>query len=914
MNASIQRVAVATLVSVIGLLGARAARASCSDGIQNGTETGVDCGGSCLQCNGGSCASNAACSSGSCVDSVCATVLSLDTSQGTSAAQPGGVAIAVDPTITIAGSGTVTGARVLIASGFVASEDVLSFATSGAISGSYTSATGVLTLSGTATVAQYEAALRTVKYQNTRVSGASTVDRVITFALGPNGLALQTNGHFYEFVTVNTGEAADKYWAACRDAAAARRYFGLQGYLVTVTNAVENTFVSGKLAGQGWMGSSDLAVEGTWRWVTGPEGLEGGGGRLFYMGVTDTGYPTNGYPLDPNGKVVVGDSSCTQASDCESNICVSNVCKAYDNWNGAPGTRTEPNNSGDEDYGHFLVGGLWNDYYTNNPSIAGYVVEYGGMPNDPPVVLQDNKTVRIVSISCSDGTQNGSETGIDCGGSCSACATGKGCQVDGDCQSFVCQGLVCQAPACDDGKRNGSETATDCGGSCVADCADGLGCNSGGDCQSGKCTSNVCQVASCTDSVKNNGETDVDCGGPSCGDCGDGNACLGNGDCVSLRCANNVCQSAGCTDNIQNGSETAVDCGGSCGPCADDLGCNVANDCASRVCTGHLCQPATCSDGARNGSETGVDCGGACPLDCPVGGGCAGGQDCVTGVCSSSVCQAATCNDGVRNQDETGVDCGGPTCTGDCAAGGGCTSGADCVSGVCSGQICQAPSCTDGVKNGSETAQDCGGSCGATCLTNQACTGAGDCRDGKCTGNLCAAPTCSDTIKNGGESDVDCGGTWPACPEGGLCAGDADCGVNHCALGHCTSATCEDGMQNGNETGRDCGGADCDPCAYGQGCVLEADCDDDTTCTNNVCRCRAGEALGTSGQCLRPDECDGLVACSAATDLPFFGTVNDAAGQPYGTFRCTLAAATNTVTCDTEANGSLKITPVLWCH
>jgi len=48
--------------------------------------------------------------------------------------------------------------------------------------------------------------------------------------------------------------------------------------------------------------------------------------------------------------------------------------------------------------------------------------------------------------SCSDGIQNGDETGIDCGGS--TCAD-------------------CPEPTCDDGIQNGNETGVDCGGECA---------------------------------------------------------------------------------------------------------------------------------------------------------------------------------------------------------------------------------------------------------------------------------------------------------------------------------------------------------------------------------------------------------------------------------------------------------------
>ena len=53
--------------------------------------------------------------------------------------------------------------------------------------------------------------------------------------------------------------------------------------------------------------------------------------------------------------------------------------------------------------------------------------------------------------TCSDGIQNQSETGVDCGGECDDC------------------------PTCNDGIQNGDETGVDCGGSICPDCT-----NSGG--------------------------------------------------------------------------------------------------------------------------------------------------------------------------------------------------------------------------------------------------------------------------------------------------------------------------------------------------------------------------------------------------------------------------------------------------
>jgi hypothetical protein len=97
--------------------------------------------------------------------------------------------------------------------------------------------------------------------------------------------------------------------------------------------------------------------------------------------------------------------------------------------------------------------------------------------------------------SCADGAQNGSETGIDCGGAC----------------PNVC-------PTCTDGTQNGSETGIDCGGACpnvCPTCTDGTqnGTETGVDC-GGSCTA----CPTCTDGIKNGTETGVDCGG-SCSAC-----------------------------------------------------------------------------------------------------------------------------------------------------------------------------------------------------------------------------------------------------------------------------------------------------------------------------------------------------------------------------------------------------------
>jgi hypothetical protein len=61
----------------------------------------------------------------------------------------------------------IESATVAITSGFAAGEDVLGFTDQNGITGSYEPVTGVLTLTGSATLADYQTALRLVTYENT---------------------------------------------------------------------------------------------------------------------------------------------------------------------------------------------------------------------------------------------------------------------------------------------------------------------------------------------------------------------------------------------------------------------------------------------------------------------------------------------------------------------------------------------------------------------------------------------------------------------------------------------------------------------------------------------------------------------------------------------------------------------------
>ena len=142
---------------------------------------------------------------------------------------------------------------------------------------------------------------------------------------------------------------------------------------------------------------------------------------------------------------------------------------------------------------------------------------------------------------CLDGKLDGSETDVDCGGTCSRCDDGKVCKIGADCSSNTCTADVCAQPTCTDAAKDGKETDVDCGGTC-SPCSDGKSCAFASDCASGVCTAGVCQASTCNDSVNNGSETGVDCGG-ACPTCPDGQPCTGGSDCASTLCEGAVCKS-----------------------------------------------------------------------------------------------------------------------------------------------------------------------------------------------------------------------------------------------------------------------------------------------------------------------------------------------------------------------------------
>src|SRR5205085_2717666 len=97
-------------------------------------------------------------------------------------------ATAIDTTITVSDvdSANLASATAQISANYASGQDVLSFTNTPNIAGSFNAGTGTLTLSGVDTVANYQSALRSVKYANTS-DNPSTAARTVSWQVNDGG-------------------------------------------------------------------------------------------------------------------------------------------------------------------------------------------------------------------------------------------------------------------------------------------------------------------------------------------------------------------------------------------------------------------------------------------------------------------------------------------------------------------------------------------------------------------------------------------------------------------------------------------------------------------------------------------------------------------------------------------------------
>jgi gliding motility-associated-like protein len=286
---------------------------------------------------------------------------------GTSANIVETVSITFDPA-----EPTTTAVYIQISSGYISGQDLLTLTGNHPTVSSlpFNLLEGKRTLTSSTGLpipyADFEAAIRDIKFSSSSTAPSGT--RTFSISLGIGQLSyLPSNKHFYEYVP-HLGIT----WTMAKAAAETRSpYYGIQGYLATLTSAEEAQLAGAQAPGAGWIGGSDAATEGVWKWVTGPEGLANGGtGTTFWNGLANGSTPNFAF------------------------------------WNAG-----EPNNSsgGSENYAHITapnlpnsIRGSWNDLInTGGPGLyqpTGYIVEYGGMtPGDVDNIQVSASTTMMMS-------------------------------------------------------------------------------------------------------------------------------------------------------------------------------------------------------------------------------------------------------------------------------------------------------------------------------------------------------------------------------------------------------------------------------------------------------------------------------------------------------------------------------------
>jgi gliding motility-associated-like protein len=246
-----------------------------------------------------------------------------------------------------------------ISTGYELGEDTLTLTgTHPNIASSWNPTTGTLTLTGISSQPTYTAlenAIENIEFSSSAANPSGV--RNFSISVGQANY-LPSNGHYYLYIP-NIGIT----WSAAKIAAENSTYYGLQGYLATITSPEEAQLAGEQTTGAGWIGGSDEQTEGTWQWMTGPEI-----GTVFWNG-NFTGFTTN-----------------------------------FAFWNTG-----EPNSAGDEDYAHVTAPGVgipgsWNDLSNTGSSSGdyqpkGYIVEYGGMPGDPILNIATSTFMTIASIT-----------------------------------------------------------------------------------------------------------------------------------------------------------------------------------------------------------------------------------------------------------------------------------------------------------------------------------------------------------------------------------------------------------------------------------------------------------------------------------------------------------------------------------
>lgn len=168
------------------------------------------------------------------------------------------------------------------------------------------------------------------------------------------------NGHYYQRIS-----SLRLTFDEVLTQAAGMSHLGIPGHLATITSQAEQDFLNAKFASLGvqylddfWLGASDAAVEGEWRWVAGPES-----GQLFWVG-DQTGAA---FGFQDWGRVPVEDGVLVEPNNWDGSG-VNGEDFAYVSFRG-------------KDAQQQLRRPRWNDVANGDPNVPRYaLVEFSPVP------------------------------------------------------------------------------------------------------------------------------------------------------------------------------------------------------------------------------------------------------------------------------------------------------------------------------------------------------------------------------------------------------------------------------------------------------------------------------------------------------------------------------------------------------
>ena len=529
--------------------------------------------------------------------------------------------------------------------------------------------------------------------------------------------------------------------------------------------------------------------------------------------------------------------TCTDASDCESAVCVDGVC-CESTCAGACRS-------------------------CNLPGSPGRCLDVASGAPDPRKTCQDKGA--------------------------SACSTNGLCDGQGACQAYP-SGTSCGSQSCVGGAYNPPSTCN-ASGQCVA--------SRSRTCNPFACNGDICFTSCSTSAECATGEFCISgsCGlKPRGAECATGKDCT-SGLCAQGVCCDTACTGAcmACDLTASAGTCTAVadrapDPQGKCATTAS-ASCGTTGTCLKGACAyyaqGLNCANAACATSASITPTSTCDGKGACTT--PANQSC-GTFLCAAGACKTSCTPATEATDCVPPNTCVNNSCGLKV------NGAACTNASQCASGFCTEGVCCNTACADATSGGlcktckgtqTVTAGTCGNVESGTADPKSRCSksvvASGDCsNDGTCNGSGACRPWSSSTGCRQ-ESCTVSTHTLPAtCDGAGNCpaAVVSSCGSYVCKAGSptclntCLADTdCTGGLTCLKTTNR-CG----DKLAAGESCVANSDCGTGLVCAaEGVCcdktcasGCQSCKLTGKAGVCSNiaggsPPRATTPVTCAAAT-------------------------------------------------